>query len=164
MKYSAERREAILKKMMPPENRTIPEIAKEEGVPTATLYSWRNKARNEGRLMPDGDVSPSGWSSRDKFTAVLETASLNEAELAEYCRSRGLYPEQIKEWRGACEQANDWQASQEKKLKEELKGHRRKQAKLETELARKDKALAEAAALLILKKKVQNLWGDLEDE
>jgi len=58
--------------------------------------------------MPDGDHTPEGWSSRDKFAAVLETAALSEAEVAEYCRKRGLYPEQIRAWRSACEQANDW--------------------------------------------------------
>jgi hypothetical protein len=53
-------------------------------------------------------VGPQGWSSRDKFAAVLETATLNEADPAEYCRKRGLYPAQITAWRLACEQANDW--------------------------------------------------------
>ena len=48
-----------------------------------------------------------GWSSRDKFAAVLETAALNEADMAEYCRKRGLFPAQITAWR-SCEQANDW--------------------------------------------------------
>jgi hypothetical protein len=47
--------------------------------------------------------------SRDKFAAVLETAALNEADLAAYCRQRGLYAEQIQAWRTACEQANDWE-------------------------------------------------------
>ncbi|WP_222440864.1 hypothetical protein [Siccirubricoccus deserti] len=50
-----------------------------------------------------------GWTSRDKFAAVLETAALNEADLATYCRQWGLYPEQIQTWRTACEQANDWE-------------------------------------------------------
>ena len=106
MKYSAERKEVILKKMLPPNNKTIREIAKEEGITESTLYMWRNRARAEGRLMPDGDTTPESWSSRDKFNAVLETAVMNESELAEYCRKRGLFQEQIREWRQACEQAN----------------------------------------------------------
>jgi len=69
--------------------------------------------RAKGQLLPDADVGPRGWSSRDKFaavleSAVLETAALNGADLAEYCRKRGLYPAQIAAWRSACEQANDW--------------------------------------------------------
>ena len=62
----------------------------------------------KGQLLPDADTGPEGWSSRDKFAAVLETAALNEADLAEYCRKRGLYPAQIAAGRSACEQANDW--------------------------------------------------------
>jgi len=61
-----------------------------------------------GQLLPDADAGPEGWSSRNKFATVLETAALNEADLAEYCRKRGLFPAQIAAWRSACEQANDW--------------------------------------------------------
>ncbi|MBB3192428.1 transposase [Halomonas cerina] len=99
MQYSDERREAILKKLLPPHNRTVAEVAQEEGISAATLYNWRKKARQVGRLLPDQSDDPEGWSSQDKFHAVLETAALSEAERAEYCRQRGLYPEQIQRWR-----------------------------------------------------------------
>lgn len=112
MGYPKERKEAVLKKMLPPNNKTIPEISKEEGICEGTLYSWRKAARAEGRLMPDGDSTPSGWCATDKFAAVVETASLNKAELSAYCRERGLYAEQLSEWREACEQANDWERNQ----------------------------------------------------
>jgi transposase-like protein len=82
MKYPQERKEAVLKKMLPPHNKTIPELAKEEAISEATLYNWRKAARAEGRLLPDGDSTPSGWSAMDKFTAVIETAAMNEAELS----------------------------------------------------------------------------------
>ena len=78
MKYSKKRREAVLKKMLPPESKTIAEIAEEEGICTATLYNWRQAARAEGRLLPDGDSTPEGWTSKDKFAAVLKTAALND--------------------------------------------------------------------------------------
>ncbi|MCU7880532.1 MAG: hypothetical protein KZQ66_17860, partial [Candidatus Thiodiazotropha sp. (ex Lucinoma aequizonata)] len=81
----------------PPNNKTIPEIAKEEGICEGTLYNWRKAARAESRLMPDGDNIPTGWCAADKFAAVVETASMNEAELSGYCRERGLYAEQIVE-------------------------------------------------------------------
>jgi hypothetical protein len=61
---------------------------------------------------------PEGWSARDKFAAVVETAALNETELAEYCRSCGLYPEQVRAWRSACEQANDWAQASERERSE----------------------------------------------
>lgn len=164
MKYSAERKEAILKKMLPPHHKTIPEIAGEEGISEATLYNWRKQAREEGRLLPDGAATPQNWSSRDKFNAVLETAALNETELAEYCRKRGLFAEQIRDWRQACEQANSRKDTGTLQAGEALKQEQKKAKKLAQELARKEKALAETAALLVLRKKAQAIWGDGEDE
>ena len=164
MGYPKERKESVLRKMLPPNNKTIPEIAKEEGISEGTLFNWRKAARAEGRLMPNGDTTPTGWCSADKFASVVETASLNEAELSVYCRERGLYPEQIRQWREACEQANDWDRNQNKRLKKARKADEKRIKDLERELGRKDKALAETAALLVLRKKAQAIWGDSEDE
>ena len=162
MGYPKERKEAVLKKMLPPNNRPIPVIAREEGISEATLYNWRKAARAEGRLLPDGDSTPAGWSSADKFAAVLETAALNEQELAEYCRERGLYPAQIQQWREACAQANDWECSQNKRLQEARRSDEKRIRKLEKELRHKEKALAETAALLVLSKKLEAICGDEE--
>lgn len=163
MRYSPERKEAVLKKMLPPQNRAIAELAREEGISAATLYNWRKQARAEGRLLPDVGES-AGWSAKDKFAAVLETAALSEAELAEYCRRRGLYPEQVRAWREACERANDWDVQQRERQRTKDAEQRRRTRELERELARKDKALAETAALLTLRKKAQAIWGEGEDE
>lgn len=163
MRYPSERKEAILKKMLPPNNKTIKELAQEEGISEVTLYNWRKAARAEGRLMPDGDATPGGWSSADKFAAVVETAALNEAALAAYCRERGLYPAQIRQWREACEQANDWDRSQNQRLKEARQVDHKRLKELERDLAKKEKALAETAALLVLTKKAEAIWGTGED-
>jgi transposase-like protein len=164
MGYPIERKEAVLRKMLPPNNKPIPEISKEEGICEGTLYNWRKSARAEGRLLPDGDSTPSGWCAVDKFAAVVETVSMNEAELSSYCRERGLYVEQINEWREACEQANDWDRTQSKRLKDIRKADEKRIKELEQDLKRKEKALAETAALLVLRKKAQAIWGDGEEE
>lgn len=164
MGYPAERKEAALKKMLPPNNKTIKELAEEEGISEGTLHNWRKAARAEGRLLPNGDSTPQGWGSADKFSAVLETAAMNEAELSVYCRERGLYPEQIRTWREACEQANDWDRAQNKRLKESRRADVKRIKELEWDLRRKEKALAETAALLVLRKKAQAIWGGVEDE
>lgn len=164
MRYSPERKEAVLKKMMPPHNRTIKQLALEEGISEATLYNWRQEARSKGILMPDGDSSPEGWNARDKFAAVLESASLNEQETAEYCRRKGIYPQLLEQWRKACEDANDWDRKANVKLKSERKTDRKRIKALEKELQRKEKALAETAALLVLQKKLQAIWEDPEDD
>ncbi len=83
-------------------------------------------------------------------------------ELSEYCRRRGLYPAQIQQWRQACEQANDWDRSQSKRLSEARKADEKRIKVLERELRQKEKALAETAALLVLSKKLFGVWGDEE--
>lgn len=90
MGYPNERKEAILKNVLPPNKKTIREQTREEGISEATLYNWRTAARAEGRLLPDRDTTPAGWSAADKFAAVVEAAALNEAQLSVYCRERGF--------------------------------------------------------------------------
>lgn len=93
--------------------------------------------------MLDGGSTPTGWCVVDKFAAVVESASMNESELSAYCRERGLYAEQIGEWREACEQANDWDRNQNKRLKDIRKADEKRIKALERDLQRKEKALAD---------------------
>ena len=91
MAYSPERKAAALRPMLPPHMNSIRQLSLEEGISEATLHIWRREARNKGQLLPDADAGPEGWSSRDKFSAVHETSSLNEADLAAYSpRARAL--------------------------------------------------------------------------
>src|SRR5690625_5056219 len=106
MRYSQERKQAILDKLQAPYNRTVKELAAEEGVSAATIYNWRKQARKRGQLLPNTSGTPDGWSSPEKFNAVLETAALTEQELAEYFRRRGFYPEHIQGWWEGCELDN----------------------------------------------------------
>ncbi|HVG27360.1 MAG TPA: transposase, partial [Acidobacteriaceae bacterium] len=85
MAYSTERRAAVLKKLEPPNAVPVRQLAKDEGISEAPLHTWRRDARGKGRLLPDADASPEGWTSRDKFAAVIETAAMNETDLAAYC-------------------------------------------------------------------------------
>ncbi len=149
--------------MLPPSKMAIRQVSREEGISEATLHKWRAEARGEGQLLPDADAGPEGWSSRDKFAAVLETAALNEADLGEYCRSRGLYPAQIAAWRAACEQANDRDRSSTARIGQATREETKRVRDLERDLARKEKALAETAALLVLRKRARAIWGDDED-
>jgi transposase-like protein len=160
MKYSEERREAILRKLLPPDSRSVAEVAAEEGISVPTLYAWRKQARGKGRLLPDHGRDPEGWTSRDKFSAVVETAAMSEIEVAEYCRQRGLYPEQIQRWRRCCEHANERAEAASLREGEVLRQERKRNRELERELRRKEAALAETAALLTLRKKAAAIWGD----
>jgi len=150
--------------MMPPENARVSALAGETGITTHTLYAWRREAKGQGVVVPGDGKNPEAWSSEDKFSVVLETALLNAAELAEYCRRKGLYPEQIAAWRAACRTANANAAEQAREQRHQSKEDRKRIQQLEKELQRKEKALAEAAALLILRKKAQAIWGSNEDD
>ena len=157
-----ERRESIMAKMSGPDRKPIADISREEGISSATLYAWRKAARAQGQLLPDYDDAPEGWSAADKFNAVLETAALTEIQLSEYCRKHGLYSAQITRWREACERANNWSATENGELAKQKRCDRDRIRELERDLTRKEKALAEAAALLILQKKVRALWEEEE--
>jgi len=125
-------------------NADVPDLAKETQIPKDTLYCWRSKARKnaEGTAVvatPAGELG-----SEDKFAMVVETAALNETELSEYCRRRGLYPQQLEAWRTSCRQANT--AVTSKADRAEVREHKLQIKTLERELRHKEKALAEAAA------------------
>ena len=153
-RYSDELKESVLRRMLPPQNRSVAELSRETGITETTLYTWRTRARKSGAVMPGGGRQQADeWDSASKFAVVLETATLSEAELAEYCRGKGLFIEQVRAWRGACEQANARSEQQTAEFARNLKAERRRNKQLEGELRRKEKALAEAAALLILAKK-----------
>lgn len=109
--------------------------------------------------MPDANSGPEGWTSRDKHSAVIETAAMNAADLGEYCRRRGIYPEQLSVWCEACERANDWERAATTRITRETKDDKKRIKELERDLARKEKALAEAAALMLLRKKAEAIWG-----
>ena len=160
MGYSPDRKAAVLKRMLAPNIMAIRQLSQEEGISEATLHKWRAEARGKGQLLPDADAGPEGWSSRDTFAAGLETAALNEADLAAYCRKRGLYPAQITAWRSPCEQANEWDRASSARLGQATREEKKRVKDLERDLARKDRALAETAALLGLRKKAQAIWGD----
>ena len=163
MTYSQELKDAVLRRILPPNSEPVAKVAREEGIPEQTIRAWRNKSRKEGVPTPAKDNSET-WSSQDKFLTVMETYSMNETELSEYARKKGLYVEQIKTWRDNCISCNGNIAKELSKVNKALKEEQKARKGVEKELLRKDKALAEAAALLILSKKANAIWGDKEED
>jgi len=158
-RYTQERKDAVLKKLLPPNNLPVSQVADAEGISLGTLYHWLSQAKNSGQAVPGSRSSHTqNWSGEARFAVVLETASMNEAEIGVYCREKGLYPEQIAQWRldciaGASSQSHD---------KQPLRAANNEIKRLKRQVNRKDKALAESAALLVLSKKFQALWEDEE--
>ena len=162
-KYSEDFKHSIMAKMMPPENKSVNEIAQETGLSPGTLHKWKKQAKAKGIPVPSGEQKTERWSTQDKFSIVVETATLSEAELAEYCRKKGLYVEQVQAWRDACMQANGGVAEEAARAQKEVRQKEKEIKKLSKELHRKESALAETAALLVLRKKANAIWGDSED-
>jgi transposase len=159
--YSEEFKAQIMAQMLPPTHRGIPELARETGIPKDTLYTWRGKQRMAVATTGAQGPAVEGFTSADQFHRVVESAALNAQEVGEFCRRRGLYPEQLAAWREACLVANTPPPRREEPA--ECRALRRRNSELESELRRKEKALAEAATLLVLQKKVRVLLGEPGD-
>ncbi len=92
-RYSSQFKEAILNKLSQ-RGLSVKKFVEQEGINISTLYSWQ-KQFNVSGLKVSKVSSSDEWSSEEKFAVVLETSTLSEVELSEYCRVKGLYPEQM---------------------------------------------------------------------
>ena len=166
MPYSEGFRAQVIRKLATPGGPSATALAKEIGIPQSTLSRWLRRAGTFGETLaststpkerPMTAKRPQDWSAEEKLAVVVEAAAIAESELGAFLRARGLHQAQVQEWR--------------QRLLSSLSGNTpaggktspadaRRIRELERELARKDKALAETAALLMLKKKAQAIWGD----
>lgn len=115
-------------------------------------------------LLPENEkissVDGNEWTPERQFPVVIETATLSEMELADYCRRMELFVEQVKEWRSISIQAHEMKMTESHSDDKELREAKTRLRELEKELLRKDKALAEAAVLLMLREKLNALWDN----
>lgn len=165
-RYSQAHKEAVVKKFAQ-SHLSLREFALQEGIGLSTLHHWKKTFLPEHQresAMSNATLNPDQWSSEQKFAVVLETASFSEHELSEYCREKGLYPEQVIQWKTSCMQANQTPAQQQKQLAKERKQDQKEIRTLKKELKRKEAALAETAALLVLRKKFNAYYGINEED
>jgi transposase len=130
-------------------------LAKELGVSQESLSRWLRQTRSVG-AMP---ASKKQWTGAEKLRVVTEARGLSGSALGAFLRHEGLHEAELTAWRAAAETALGASARPRPGRSPETQRIR----ELERELRRKDKALAETAALLVLKKKVQAIWGDVDD-
>ena len=162
-RYSETIKADVRRRMSSPTRQSLAQISKELGIYIATLYAWRKAWRMQGEVVPASEKAPETWSTADKFTVELESAGLNTTELGAFCRERGLYPEQVDRWRQAAQDANAnsmLTMADQKDLEKRHQQDQREIKRLQQELRRKDKPLAEAATLLMASKKIQTYWGE----
>jgi transposase-like protein len=141
-RYSEAVKADVRSRIIPPHRQSVAAISQELGIDVITLYKWRKDCRLQADGVPSSKKDPEGWGAADKFTVVLETAGLNATELSAYYWERGLNPEQVDRSRQAAQDASEKPVLTLKEQKE-----------LTKELQGKEKAMAEMAALLVLRKK-----------
>jgi transposase len=161
---SLEAKEAIVLKAINQNGASIKLIAKSHNVGYSSLQKWVKCYREGLPLSKRKQVSASAkqLSRTDQLNHLLATHGLDEVSLGKYCRKHGLYSYQLAEWQESLVKPpkpnnNQLKKAEMKKLKDENK-------RLQKELRRKEKALAEASALLILKKKADLIWGVGEED
>jgi len=164
MAYTRRVKETAIRMMLPPESKPLSKISKITGVSIGTLKKWQQELRGRGHAAPAKENPSDKWNSEDKFLIVVETMNLNEAELSEYCRKKGLYPEQVKQWQEICKKANGEIPGQIAEMMKQDKATQKELRKIKKELQRKESALAETAALLVLQKKAEAIWGTRDEE
>jgi len=152
---------------------TLNEIVDELGIGRSTLSKWVREARNNDLENPVGsgilstrkkkkEKRPQDWSPEERLEIVMACASLDEEEKSEYCRNQGVYPHHVNQWKLDFGSGNI--SSDTANKRQEMKNLKNENKALRKELNRKDKALAETAALLVLQKKVNAIWGSDEDD
>jgi len=117
----------------------------------------------KGNVVPGNKQTTDAWPAEARLATVIEVASMSTTELSQYCREKGLYVEQVTAWRDACLTGQRSAGAQRLAEREELRLGKKRIRQLERELRQKEKALAEVAALLVLRKKLNALWG-IDDE
>jgi len=150
--------------LLPPYSYSIRHVASELDVGVSTVQKWRQELVKDGHQFSEEKHSETTHTPEQKFAAVIETAMMSEHELAQYCRQHGLYIEQIKQWKAISIQAHSDKHVSKHKQDVARRADKKTIKKLEQELQRKDKALAETAALLVLREKYNALWDNSEDD
>ena len=165
MKYPETFKQRMVSRMSGPGGISASALSEEVNVGQTTLSLWLREATKIGAMgkkKPKKPRRPQDWTAEEKLQVVTEASGLSEEALGAFLRQKGLHEAQLEEWRKKAEEGARAALSNQGEPKAR-RGHSRRIRELERELRRKDKALAETAALLILKKKLASLWGDAED-
>ena len=152
----------MVTKLLSPGGPSFTVLSEETGVHHTSLRQWV-KAYGNGRSMTKKSKAPSKFTPEEKLQIIIETSSLKEQALGDYLRKNGLHSALLEVWKQEAFAGMKSSPGRPKKDSEvvELK---HKEKRLEKELHRKDRALAEMAARIILLKKSRLIWGDAEEE
>lgn len=155
-RYGQKFKDAAVARLLPPESAPIQKISQELGVSVATLERWRATALS----MPARERV---WTAAARLQAVIATASMDEAQRSAWCRENGVYPTELEQWKESATAALN-EAPEERVSPQQSRDDRKRIKELERDLQRKNKALAETTALLVLSKKLEAIFQKDEDE
>jgi transposase-like protein len=162
MRYSEGFRNSVLRKVLPPESRSVYAVAKEVGVSPMTLQNWLSKVK-EGKMIIDSkgaEPTPSERGPAEKLRLLLESRTLSEDQKGDWLRRHGMHTEHLSLWE---QELEGIVTDKQQNLKQENSDLKKENKELKKELARSQAAMAEALALLTLKKKADRLLG-LDEE
>ena len=171
MNYPETFKEKMVLRMSGPSGISANALSEEVGIAQTSLSRWLREAAgvenvakkvNGKSNKAKGARRPQDWTAEEKLDAVLKASSLSEQELGAYLRRKGLHATELEQWRRRVTEAAT-EALQGKRARKKVSVEAKRVRKLERELRRKEKALAETAALLVLKKKAAAIWGDEDD-
>ncbi len=154
--YSPAFKSRMLRRLVGPSAISANALAKEVGVNQPLLSRWLRESRNVEDM--GASKKTKKWTGAEKLRVVIAARGLSETELGALLRREGLHAAELTAWQAAAEAALSDASRRPPRSADAQRIH-----ELERELRRKDAALAETAALLVLKKKVQAIWGDGDD-
>ena len=155
-RYGEAFRNRVVARLLPPESANVGAVAKEIGLSVQTLERWREEARPRP---PRGRA----WTAGARLEAVITAAAMDEVGKGAWCREHGVYPADLDQWRLSATTALA-EPEEARASPQATRQDKKRIKELERELLRKDRALAETAALLVLSKKVAAIFNKAEDE
>lgn len=154
----------MVQRMLGPNKSSANALAQEVGINQSTLSRWLRDGRILGDTMTqkrNKKKAPQRWTGSEKLRVVLAASQLEESELGAFLRREGVHEHQLEQWRTTIVAALDADGA---KKRRGPSPEAKKLAVVQRDLYRKDKALAEVSALLVLKKKADALWGVEDDD
>jgi len=163
--YTEKLKHSMASKLLMPGAPTALSLSQKTGISQGSLSRWVQEYKNKGiSQMTDESRRPQDWSTQERFEAILTSQSLQGNELGAYLRKNGLTSSHLEKWKQEFIAGMPTNKVGRPAKSQEVKALVKENKTLKRELHRKEKALAEAAALIILKKKAQALWGSPEDD
>lgn len=155
-RYGKEFKDRAVARLLPPESAAITAVSQEIGVSVATLERWRADALSR-------PARERAWTAAARLQAVIATAAMDEAQRSAWCREQGVYPTELQQWKENATAALS-EIPEERASPQETRDARKRVKELERDLRRKEKALAETTALLVLSKQLQAIFQRGEEE